>query len=886
MFSDKSIDIYSSRDKIRNDIIEYAKEYLELENLDFSKTSYLSYLVNILSTLTANLLFYNSATYREFFLTQAISRESIMNWASMLGYKPENATPASCQVLVEIPTQFDSDVSFNIPKGFKYYGGDITFTQDNSIFVEIIKNSSGTDILPPTVYEVQSTGGPRILKSVLSDDKSKLYFKANTTQRQFIYKEYQIPELKPYEFHTINVEFEEQLAAIYLLTTQSDQEVNIEQYINMIESGQMPESDSIYQQWEQYDSVFLIPSNIYGYAFRKTAEGGQIFFGNNIIGRQPTENDICRIAIVTTLGSSGNVIAGSITKTDRLYVDVFDLSKNRYISKVLNIRVVNDSPATGGVDIPSIDNIRSSAIATVSANNRLVSQNDYSNLAAIVDTLPIEHSIHILKRSDIKRNEITLYTDLIFEDFIVPTRNTKWDADIPIVTDSTSYIYHIRPTNTIEIDGVDYYSMFFIDVDYQNRNCAYIYYVDETEKSLSLISTSEIVTKVLPATVRLNSDFDGDPSLELEFIYNQISEDDILLSCSMITEWDGKSYNLNQVIDDTETKFVLPSKNIYLEDVPYGEKNLIFKMYQQSLGDDGTSVILAQLNESQVEVYIKEDLSDFMYSQIHVSTDTTSNMYHVSIYDVPVIKKSYYDGINQRSFSSFVYENILAFNPEEYRMATDFINLKFSNTTGLINNMLYNKETKESVISVNPITVPENPSDGDRYVITDLSYYTSGVWSGQTEPFISQYYELNHSWSKDKLTTNDIIYVDSYRQKLIFNGTHMVIPSLGIPFEIRVIVWKDTSYSVTEQALIEDIKNQLIETLYDKFGFDRNIYQSEIISIIQNVRGVDHCKVIEPNHDIFFNFDIYNDLTQSELLEYSPDFISFTSNSIYVEVRL
>src|SRR5690606_12112528 len=103
MIDDKSIEIFSSRDQIRNQIIKLTEKYAELENFDFNQTSYLSYLVNVLSVLDANLLYYVSSVYKELFLTKAITLESVLAWSSILGYTPELARPAVVGVLVEIP---------------------------------------------------------------------------------------------------------------------------------------------------------------------------------------------------------------------------------------------------------------------------------------------------------------------------------------------------------------------------------------------------------------------------------------------------------------------------------------------------------------------------------------------------------------------------------------------------------------------------------------------------------------------------------------------------------------------------------------------------------------------------------------------------------------
>jgi len=100
--------IYLSRDQIRTQIVDYIKYYLELENVDLVKSSFLSFLVDTISTLTANLFFYSVSTYKEFFLTKAQIPESIYNLSAFLGYNPTEAKYATANVLVTIPLGFEA----------------------------------------------------------------------------------------------------------------------------------------------------------------------------------------------------------------------------------------------------------------------------------------------------------------------------------------------------------------------------------------------------------------------------------------------------------------------------------------------------------------------------------------------------------------------------------------------------------------------------------------------------------------------------------------------------------------------------------------------------------------------------------------------------------
>ena len=72
MFDESNIKIFSSRDRIRSHLIDHMKDYLELDDIDMDQSSYLSYLINITSVLSSNLIYYNSSVWREFFLTKAL----------------------------------------------------------------------------------------------------------------------------------------------------------------------------------------------------------------------------------------------------------------------------------------------------------------------------------------------------------------------------------------------------------------------------------------------------------------------------------------------------------------------------------------------------------------------------------------------------------------------------------------------------------------------------------------------------------------------------------------------------------------------------------------------------------------------------------------------
>lgn len=884
MFDEKTIQIFSSRDKIRDQIVEYAKKYLELDGLDFSKTSYLSYLINILSALTANLLYFSTSTYREMFLTKAVQKESVLNLAAMIGYTPPYAVPATTSVLVKINLNFSAlkqnsgFITFEIPKGHKYYAGDIVFSQDSKLIVSATNNEGSVTYL---VREYPLTGGSRTLKNVIdeeSDGSKYLCFVTNVTQIEERVFEYNIPTLGSYEFYNINVEFSGQVASINVQTKDSVTE------------------NTVLTTWDLKDSVFLISYEEKGYVFRRTVDGGQVMFGNGIVGVQPSQNHICLVTIGVTKGENGNVIAGSITKMDRLYLSDWDSTSGKTINRPLKIKVVNTEPVSGGSNSPTIDEIKTTAIDNLFTMKRLVTKDDFNSIKSVIPELPVNNVLTVLKRSDIKQNEISLFTDILFNDQIVPTRNPS-----VIISEADNPEFNLYITDKIEIIGIEYYPLFNISIDTINSECLYYYMLSSLEDSVVLTRTYTTETQVLPTVSKfytITADEFGDrlpaidQTLEIELNFDIINPQfDIgTLQCYMLSDYDG---NLKQMTKQTinigeEDEREIFTLSLPLESIDYSNRMYYFKMYTLvenphfnpglPTGPTNPTHIPSYLNESQIKMLVKEELDEFMYSNIKIMG--TSPNRTVQIYDVPVVKKDYYDNIDGDTFIKQIYNKILTFDITSFRMSTDFINLKYCDTTGELNNMSLNKTTRDPINGYNPYNMPAGPSDGDRYAVTS----PENPWD-RDPPFITEYNSDSSAWFFETLATNDIIYVNSISKKLIFNGTELLNPVKTIPLILELVVWREPSHSATNSGLIESIKDSLIDNFYPKFGFDKNIYLSEIIRVVQSVSGVDHCKMKSPKHDIFFNFDLQKDLTEDELLVYTPQLVFFDTTNISIEIK-
>lgn len=1038
----KSIDIFSSRDKIRSQIIELSKNYLKLENFDFAQESYLSYIIDVLSGLTANLMYYNTSVYREQFLTQALQRESVLNLSTMIGYTPELAKPATAQVLISIPlgnfTDSTNWISMKLlgrsnvttesntdtydTQVFRVYSNDIVFSLKNTILLNRVTNDVNTSwnivqqiLLVDDNGNVNPNGWKTIEYNIVDN---RIEFIAEFIQLEDITETFTIPKLQPYEFYTFKFPFKKtgylSDLGIYFVSTSTNE---------------------VLEEWTRKNSIFMLAPNEAAFTYREVDTGISISFGNGIIGKQPQSSSVCIASVGLTRGLAGNVISGSIRKSDSIfYVELENTSSTIGTEGINTVsiipKVVNIIPASGGDNPPSVDEIRSESIKSVSANKRLVSDTDYINMNLIVKDLPIENVFTMLKRSDLKRNEITVFTDIIYNNVIVPTKNLFY-TDVAFDNSSNESTYLIKTGEEIleDPDNEDsdvYLSMFDVEINKHTKEATYYYYVSSLEMPVSLIETEKDPLKfstILPSYVVIYTDRTSDPEL-LHIRLNTTVLESNIYNCDVTVELDSRdvsTFTMNRKVDptsnllltftteaiyDASNNLVSPHIEYPLTNIKEGLITIKFKLYYTSNGKE-------YYNTSKAEVVVKRNLTDFMYSQVvetstdgrdgthsadvdqdykissselnkvismfnagsyHNSTETedgfeegygtsrdefhdadinrdwtitqsellriiqffnaggyrttnetTEDGFEVGapedtndrqfiVYDIPCVKKDFYDNLpNKLNFNKEILNRIINFDVYSYKMLTDFVNLKFANTYGFSKNMLLNTKSKRSVKDIDLKTLPSNPIDGDRYAISNINnnpwktiydnnYENDTIANilsyDRKTGFIAEYFTdrvINDTsqatgWLFETLYTNDMFEVTTYggeniNKTFIYNGTSFEEPIVKIPFKIKMTVFSSLSSGISDAAIRQNIVDKLIDTFADKFGYQKNIYVSQITKAVQEVTGVRNCIIHEPKHDIFFDFDPDKDLTPEQLIKFTPELIYFTANNISIDIK-
>jgi hypothetical protein len=811
-----------SRDETRNQIILLLQQYLELENVDLTKSSFLSYIIEVMSTMVSNVLFYQISTYREFFLTKAQLPESVYNLAAFLGYEATLASYAQANVLFTIPFGFeDSIASFSIPLGFTVNSNDgVNFTNPYDVTVTVTNNSSVT---------IQATQGTRIfnLPVVVDTENNEFSFQLAMVQITNDVQEFQIDsDLQTYQFFTLEVPFSGKLATAVV----------------EVKSASSPG----YDLYESVSSLYLMDENTKGYVLTRNETGMTLAFGNGIIGYQPPAGGTVKVTLELTQGADGNVVAGSIRTGDRIYINT-DAGN----TEVVQYDIVNAVAATGGEDEESIDEVRRNAITSITALNRTVTENDYINANVIIKNSPIsDNSLPVLKRSDVKVNEIMLFVTLLFNSGIVPTRN----AFYTFAPGTTSV-----PRNTIlTINSVEYYTLFDMTIETLNSIADYTYVLYQLEQVPNLITTFSLDYDIIADNLIIER---SGTQVTYSLQYNSTEPDVDVVEAQMEILESGQTFNMTN-LDATANEFVLILPDYTV--IPEGELTYYFTLTHPSYGSIGRFENILTLRQSL------EDLT-----RSNVVSDSTG----VTVYDIPTVQKEYYDSINKREFESEVLQTLLStMTFADYKMMTDFINLKFANTTGYLQNMQLNPVNRLPVTSILSVP-PVSPSLGDRYIVSN----GTGVWLGHDEEIAECTDATSITWTFTVPNTDDFILVSSEGLKYIFGDNGWVVPTYNIPLQLTLDVFKLSTYTDSIAALAELIRETLVTDFSDRFGINKPIYSSEIIETVQNVAGVEHCRLLTPESSVFFDFDI-NDFTQQQLLEYGPEYVYFTEDSISIRI--
>jgi len=342
--------------------------------------------------------------------------------------------------------------------------------------------------------------------------------------------------------------------------------------------------------------------------------------------------------------------------------------------------------------------------------------------------------------------------------------------------------------------------------------------------------------------------------------YKSKEVDSNLASCAMEVASSGVTYPMT---NDSTGGYFSYTFDPYT-DIPLGEQTFNF-----TISEPDGDLIATYSNK----VTFRADLSTYMRS--NVQDDSTA----IIVFDVPVIEKEYYDSINKKDFELEVLQTLISsMDLSDSRMLTDFTNIKFTNTYGILSNMLLNQPTISAVLDIVE-TIPTSCDVADRFIYSPCSNDNPNQ-----DDIIKCTDATSLTFIYQEAVSDTIVYVTNKGENYIYSERGWIpLPLYTIPLEIEVEVFRSETFSGTLASFTDTVRQTIFNAFEDRFGTNATIYRSEIIDVVQGIDGVSHCRLRKPETSIFFNFKL-KELTESQLLRYGPEYIFFREEDITVKV--
>lgn len=306
-----------------NDIKSNLKTYLASQDrfVDYDfEGSGLAVLVDVLSYNTHYNSFYANMVHNESYLDSAVKRDSVVSKAKTVGYIPRSMTAATALVNITIVPD-DTPVTIDIPKGTQF-----TSTIDDVTYVFVTTEAH-----------------------IAINDGTGNYIASDVPIRQgrYITFSYTFQSALPDQRFLLNNKNVD-LSTLNVSVQKSFSDTTTEYY------------DKV-EDITQYDGTSLIY-----YVEEAESEKHEVFFGNDVIGKQLSDGNIIILEYIVTEGPDANKASSFAVVGD--------------ISGYSSVSVVTSSVATGGAEIESIEEIKFSAPRSYQVQNRAVTENDYKQI--------------------------------------------------------------------------------------------------------------------------------------------------------------------------------------------------------------------------------------------------------------------------------------------------------------------------------------------------------------------------------------------------------------------------------------------------------------------------------------------------------------------------
>ena len=304
---------------IKSKLKTYFRNSGEFEDYDFDASG-LSNILDILAYNTHINGLTANMSINESFLSTSQLRSSVVSHAESLGYFPKSSTAARAVVDVTI-TIAGGPTSFTLPKGSSFFASIDESNYEFFTTQNYTVANSGTDTF--TFTGVTLIEGKEQFKTFLADSNIDI----------------------PYVIPESTLDTSTMIVNVFPNGTTEESEI----YLNVKEVATVSDESRVYMVRESHNGDYEM-----------------IFGDGNVLGVRPQTGNVIRVEYIATNGPAAN---GATTFT------LNEFSGTGYVIEVTTV-----SNSAGGSNPESIQSIKLNAPLAYSAQNRLVTADDYTGL--------------------------------------------------------------------------------------------------------------------------------------------------------------------------------------------------------------------------------------------------------------------------------------------------------------------------------------------------------------------------------------------------------------------------------------------------------------------------------------------------------------------------
>jgi len=310
-------------DTIKSNLKAFLNQQATFTDYDFEGSG-LSILLDILAYNTHYNAYYLNMVANEAFLDTSLLRDSAVSHAKTLGYTPYSTRSSVATINFEATSSSSNTGTLTLPAGF-------------SFFSEKIDNKS--------------------YNFIVLDDTTVT--KANST--------YLFENLSLYEGQYITYSFNfNESSNPKAIFTLPDNNIDTTTLSVTIQQSSSNSSTTVYNKVTEV--LDIGPTSEVFFLQEERNGRYQIYFGNDVVGKKLPDGAVVNASYVLTNGSVANK-ANNFVATSSISDSLSESISNFTITPV--------SAAAGGANRETVDNIKFSAAAQFSTQNRLVSYKDY-----------------------------------------------------------------------------------------------------------------------------------------------------------------------------------------------------------------------------------------------------------------------------------------------------------------------------------------------------------------------------------------------------------------------------------------------------------------------------------------------------------------------------